>query len=73
MWTWNTCIIVIAHVEVCTDLNKIDLLVLSSSYYFDEDIICDDAKMFLFKMTLVFSACYACENFEMNAVYFVNY
>lgn len=27
LWTWDTCIIVIAHVEVCTDLNKIDLLV----------------------------------------------
>lgn len=25
-WTWDTCVIVIAHVEVCTDdLNKIDL------------------------------------------------
>ncbi len=46
LWTWNTCIIAIAHVEVCTDLNKIDLLVLSSSEYFGKDVICDDAKMF---------------------------
>lgn len=28
---------------------------------------------YFFWRTLVFSACYACEDFEMNAVYFVNY
>lgn len=34
-WTWDTCIIVIAHVEVCTDdLNKIDFLVLRSKIMF---------------------------------------
>lgn len=55
MWTWNTCVIVIAHVEACTDLNKIDLLDLSSSYYFGEAVICDDAKIFFLADSCLFS------------------
>lgn len=44
LWTWDTCIVVIAH--VCTDLNKTDFQETNSGVEFIFVIICDDAEIF---------------------------